>query len=110
MISSARPSPKYSFCLSALMLANGSTATDVSAAECGMGSTRSALTSAAANCAGLVKRFAGSFAIARTIVASTLSGTESRTSRIEGTASVRCFAMIDCADGPVNGTSPDSIS
>ena len=75
-----------------------------------MDSTGAALNSAAANRAGFVKRSAGFFAIARTIAASTLSGTESRTTRIEGTAAARCFAMTDCADGPVNGTSPDSIS
>ena len=66
--------------------------------------------SASANRAVVRYRSAGTFASARRIAPSTVSGMVARTIDGGDTWSSECRAMIACAVGPVNGGSPTSIS
>ncbi len=66
--------------------------------------------SAAANSAAVANRSAGSFSSAMKTAASTPSGMLLRWPVSERGSSVITRAMIDCAVGPVNGGSPQSIS
>ena len=113
MISSAMPSVKYSLFDSALMSANGSTATDFAADTvcCGIAITSDGdESSACAKSAEVSNRSDGSVAIALLSARSTLSGMLLFTERIGVTDSVNRFARIACAVGPVNGRCPDNIS
>ena len=65
---------------------------------------------ACANCATLLKRSAGTKAIARVIASSTVAGTLGRTTRSDGGECAKRFEMIACAVGPVKESSPASIS
>src|SRR6476660_1293805 len=113
MISSAIPSAKYSFSGSALMLANGSTATDLAADITFLGSDSVFVgvdivsdASAWANSADVVNRSDDSVAIAFFTAQSMLGGTELRTLWRGLGVSVKRFAMIDCGVLPENGRSP----
>jgi hypothetical protein len=66
--------------------------------------------SARANSSAVPNRSAGTLASARSIAYLTGGGTVARTVCSEGTGSIACRAMIDCAVGPVNGGCPASIS
>jgi hypothetical protein len=66
--------------------------------------------SAAANSAALPNRSAGSLASAVSTAASIAGDTVFRCRVGGGGSSVRTLAMIACAEGPVNGGSPTSIS
>ena len=66
--------------------------------------------SAFLNCATVAKRSAGTFSRACMIAPSSSSGTVPLTIWIDGGISIVCRAMIAIALGPVNGTSPTSIS
>ena len=105
MISSAMPSEKYSFSRSALMLTNGSTAIDFAAVAVVTvppgGDVTPDPPSAWPNCAAVAYRSAGSFASAFATACSTHSGTASRNARSAGTGSVKAWAMIAWAVGPV---------
>ena len=90
MMSSVIPSLKYSFSGSALMFSNGNTATDFEA-ETAMAcaaptaiATVAEVPKASANSPAVMKRSAGSLAIAFLTAASTSSGTSSRNARGEG--------------------------
>src|SRR5687767_13529275 len=117
MISSAIPSAKYSFSASALMFANGSTATDFACdtvvfgkASVFVGVVSWPETSAWANSAEVANRPDPSVDIALVTAQSTLAGTDDRISCNGLGVSVNRFAMIDCGVFPLNGLSPEIIS
>jgi hypothetical protein len=66
--------------------------------------------SAAASSDASPNRSAGSAAMQRRMMRSTLSGTAARTARIAGGASVKRRASIACGLVPANGSAPASIS
>ena len=66
--------------------------------------------SASANCAADSNRSAGSFSSALAVAAATWAGTDLRRSETGRASSVTIFMMICCADEPVCGGSPVSIS
>src|SRR5512141_1391179 len=117
MISSAIPSAKYSFSGSALMLANGSTATDFAADVAAFGSVSVFVgvdivseTRACENCADVVNRSPDSVDIAFEIAQSMFCGTEGRSDWSDLGLSVNRFAMIDWGVEPEKGRSPPIIS
>ncbi len=117
MISSAMPSAKYSFSGSALMFANGRTATDFAAdtgvfgiVSVSVGVAVCPETSACANNADVENLFDVSTAIALVTAQSTLAGTEDFRDCSGRGLSVKRFAMIDCGVLPLNGRSPEIIS
>ena len=117
-ISSAMPSQKYPFSGSALRFTNGNTAIECSGAgavwaRMGVGSatvTGPGVLSAATNSAAPSNRSAGAFASARVTACSSHWGTVSRNVRTRGRGSSTCRARIACADHPVKGGPPASIS
>jgi hypothetical protein len=80
------------------------------AAAAGVGSVKAGLASASANALALSKRSAGSFSSALAVAAATCRGTAFRRSVTGRTTSVTILRMIACADDPVWGGSPVSIS
>ena len=114
MISSVIPSLKYSFSGSALMLARGSTAMALAAGALlgASGGVRWAAPfgrSTSAKWAAVGKRSTAARASARVTTSSSPSGT-SRIALTWGTGETNRLVMTACAVGPVNGTSPVSIS
>ena len=65
---------------------------------------------ASRNSAAERKRSSGDLASARAIVAASAGGVSGRSSRSGRGSDVRCAAITACADGPVNGGRPASIS
>lgn len=68
------------------------------------------LASASRNARALAKRSAGSFSSAFASAAATFGGTDFRSAVTGCGVSVMIFMMICCADAPVCGGDPDSIS
>ena len=109
MMSSVMPSLKYSLSGSALMFANGSTATDASGLEgetAGVSSDRNASTSTAP----VACRSPGVFSSSRDTARLIANGTDARRSVTGGGVYTKRFATTACAVDPVNGSSPVSIS
>ena len=88
----------------------GTAAVASSARSVGPPSRRSAVASAWANCATVLKRSAATGASAFRMAWSTLSGTLGRTLCTLGAGSVNRFARIAWVVAPVYGGSPASIS
>src|SRR2546423_1838737 len=115
MISSAIPSAKNSPSGSALKLAKGSTAIDLTEPVPGVnglpsGVLKWAATSARAKSIVVEKRPPASLDIALPSADSTSSGAAAKTERIDGTGSLNRLLSTACAVAPVNGLRPDSIS
>ena len=106
MISSVIPSLKYSLSASALMLANGSTAIDLSV-ESGSGDfeRRDSISSAPVR-----NLFAGSRSRSLETARLIDPGTDGRKVTTAGAFVVNLCAMTEFVVGPVNGTFPVSIS
>ena len=111
MMSSAIPSPKYSFCLSSLKFTNGSTAIDCAGAAIGATTgIESIAVSSACHSAAEPGRSIGVRLSARCKARATGLGTPSRNAVISAGVWTNRLAMTACTVGPVNGGSPTSIS